>query len=148
VREQLARSLHADYLDHVGPDDDGYQRPWAMLSDEERESTRRQAEELVNNLADAGYDLVPLRQWGSSIDIDPADVERLARDEHHRWRDERVKQGWRLGDQRDDTARTNPLLVPWEALEEPGREANRGTIRAIPALLARAGLELEARRRT
>jgi hypothetical protein len=147
VREQLARSLHADYLDHVGPDDDGFQRPWALLDDDERESTRRQAEQLVNNLADAGYDLVPLRQWGSSIAIEPADVERLARDEHHRWKQEREAQGWTYGERRDDTARTNPMLVDFESLDAESQESNRKTIRAIPALLARAGLELETRNR-
>jgi len=118
-----------------------------MLSDKERESSRRQAEQLVRDLADSGYDLVPLRQWGSSIEVDRAVCERLARNEHDTWRELREADGWRYGERRDDTARTNPLLVAWDDLDEETRDSNRATIRAIPALLARAGLELEAQRR-
>lgn len=147
VREQLARSLHAEYLERVGTDDDGYQRPWSQLTDGERESSRRQAEQLVSNLSDAGYDLAPLRHWGTSTPVDPSDLELLAGEEHKRWKADREAQGWTFGDQRDDAAKRNPLLVPWEQLPEPDREANRDIIRALPALLARAGLELETRDR-
>lgn len=148
VREQLARSLHAEYLERVGTDDDGYQRPWSQLSDEERESSRRQAEQLVSNLSDAGYDTVPLRHWGTSTPIDPADLERLAKAEHDRWRADRESQGWRWAERRDDALKTNPLLVDWADLPEADRESNRDVIRSIPAMLARAGLELETRNRT
>jgi hypothetical protein len=147
VREQLARSLHAEYLERVGVDDDGYQRPWSQLSDAERESSRRQAEQLVSSLTDAGYDTVPLRHWGTAVPIDPADVDQLASEEHGRWRADRVAQGWTFGAQRDDSLKQNPLLVDWDALPEADRESNREVIRSIPGLLARAGLELETRNR-
>ena len=147
VREQLARSLHAEYLERVGIDDDGYQRPWSQLADHERESSRRQAEQLVSSLTEAGYDTVPLRRWGTAVPIEPEDVDRLAADEHRRWRADREAQGWTWGAARDDTLKHNPLLVDWERLDDEDREANREVIRSIPSMLARAGLELEPRNR-
>jgi hypothetical protein len=48
--------------------------------------------------------------------------------------------GWTWSEQRDDTARTHPYLVPWSALPEAVKELNRVAIRAIPTELEAVGL--------
>ena len=55
--------------------------------------------------------------------------------------DERRADGWTLG-ARDDKARTHPSLVPWDELPESEKEKDRDVVRAIPDLLAAAGLTI------
>ena len=45
---------------------------------------------------------------------------------------------------KDPVAKTHPLLKPWEELGEVDRERDRGSIRELPGLLARAGFESSA----
>ncbi|MEZ5117751.1 MAG: NAD-binding protein [Candidatus Nanopelagicales bacterium] len=142
VREQLARSLHEDHTARTGSGA-GLHRAWRELSDDERESSRRAADGVVDGLAGLGYELVPLRRWGVvTVSLSDRDVDLLAAAEHERWRSERTRAGWTYGPVRDDATRQNPLLVPWGELEESAREQNREGIRAMPALLARAGFEV------
>ena len=146
VREQLARAIHEDYLVVVGLTGEGVARPWHEITDVERESSRRRAEHLCQQLSSLAWDLVPLRHWDVPPPLDPAVVEALAIADHERWRAERTAAGWRHGPTRDDSARTNPALVAWDELPEEIREQNRIGVRALPDQLARAGLELERSR--
>src|SRR5690606_9508624 len=101
VREQLARSIHEDYV--ARGRSGGYQRAWDDLTDVERESSRAAADAIVDRLASIGVELEPLRRWGG---VDAAfsddEVERMAADEHERWRAERTAAGWTWAATRDD----------------------------------------------
>ncbi len=142
VREQLARAIHEDHTARAGHDG-GLHRPWDQLDDAERESSRRAADGIVDTLADVGFELVPLRRWGAAeVPFTDAEVERLARVEHERWRAERQAQGWRHGPSRDDDAKLNPLLVAWVDAPAEAQAANRDAVRTRPGMLARAGFEL------
>jgi hypothetical protein len=147
VREQLARTMHEDHVAAAGIAAHGLNQAWQDLSDRDRESSRRRADHLCNQLGSFGWDLVPLQHWGTTIALDPELVDRLAADDHERWRADRTAEGWRHGATRDDAARTNPLLLPWDELPEDARERNRDAVRVLPDQLARAGLELEPSRR-
>ena len=142
VREQLARALHEDYLARVGADGTGYRRPWEELTDEERELSRSTADGAIAGLGAIGCDLVPLRRWGApAVELTDDEVETLARLEHERWFADRTAAGWTWAEVRDDQKRTNPLLLPWDELPEATRGQNRGSSRALPGMLARAGFE-------
>lgn len=142
VREQLARTIHEDFLRHAEPSHP-MRRPWDELSDLERESSRSAADGVVERLDEIGARLEPLRRWtGDHGALDDAAVELLAAAEHRRWCDERRAQGWVWGERRDDAARTNPLLLAWDELGEDARKRNRASTRALPELLARAGFEI------
>jgi hypothetical protein len=149
VREQLARSIHDDHVARVGLDGAaaaGLHRRWADLDDDERESSRAAADAIVGRLDAIGAVLVPLRSWQPDDEVFTDDeVERMAADEHARWRREREAAGWVWADRRDDARRTNPLLVDWDALPADAREANRAAIAELPSLLARAGFGIERR---
>jgi voltage-gated potassium channel Kch len=146
VREQLARAIHEDHVARAGSGA-GLHRAWTLLSDDERESSRAAADGIVGRLASIGVSLVPLRSWQLDDSVfTPDELERLASDEHARWKAEREGDGWTWGATRDDVQRTNPLLVDWEALSDDARAANVTAAAELPAMLARAGFGIDRRR--
>jgi voltage-gated potassium channel Kch len=142
LREQLARAIHEDHVSRV-TSGGATHGAWEGLSDSERESSRRAADGIVERLAAVGRALVPIRRLGeAAASLSEEEVDRLAAAEHLRWMDERAAAGWRWGPTRDNEERLNPLLRPWEELDEPVRESNRAATRALPTMLARAGFEI------
>ena len=65
-------------------------------------------------------------------------TETLARDAHETWARQRLAEGWTLGPERDDTRKTHPGLVPYDALPEAEKAYDRNlalqTIRIVVAL--------------
>ena len=143
LREQLARSIHEDYLARVGADGGGaLRRPWDDLDDDQRESSRRAADGIIDGMDAIGFDLVPLRRWGGSgVELDEPSLDHIAQREHERWMADRKAAGWTFGTTRDDERKRNPLLRPWDELDDAAKESNRAAARALPAMLARAGFE-------
>ena len=150
VNESVARAVHADYVrrerdaGHTVADNPSMV-PWEELPEDLRESNRRQADDIGAKLRSVGRTIVPLQDWAREPDaLCAEEVELLARAEHERWMRERLEQGWRYAPGVKDIARrTSPDLVGWERLTEGARELDRGAVRAIPALLASAGLTME-----
>lgn len=148
VREQLARSIHEGHLARTGSATAGtaprlHQR-WPDLSDDERESSRRAADAMLEQLHAIGCEPVPMRRWGSSDRVLTDDeVDRIAATEHARWKAEREGTGWTYGPVRDDTAKHNPLLVAWADLDPTAQEQNRAGVAELSTSLARAGFEIQ-----
>jgi len=69
----------------------------------------------------------------------------LARMEHLRWVEDRLRQGWYLGPRRDVAGKRSPYLVPWDELSEEVRDLDRDSVRAIPRLVAELGLSIVRR---
>lgn len=65
-------------------------------------------------------------------------IEKLAEHTHDIWAQQRYKDGWKLGDVRNDGQKTHPCLVAYDQLPESEKEYDRatvlGTIRAMLAL--------------
>lgn len=144
IREQLARAVHEDYLAHLPPDAPmtPLHRPWADLTDDQRDDSRRRVDGIVGDLASIGCELVPLRRWGAPAMIfTEAEEDQLAQREHRRWFDDRTAAGWTWGETRDDEAKHNPLLVPWEQLPPEEQAVNVEEVKDLHLLLARAGFE-------
>ena len=70
-------------------------------------------------------------------------IERLAENNHDIWAQQRMRDGWTYGPQRDDAKKQHPDLVPYDQLPESEKEYDRkmaaGTIKAILALGYRIG---------
>lgn len=147
VREQLARSLHDDHVARTGTATGGsYHGSWDSLDDALRESSRSEADGLIMQLRSIGCEPAPLRHWGQSDRVlDDDEIDRVAAGEHARWMTEREAAGWTWAARRDDDARHNPLLRPWQELDEVDRTRSRDAIAALPAILARAGFEIQRR---
>jgi hypothetical protein len=98
---------------------------------------------MADQLMAVGYRLGPLLDWGADVtSFTEEEVEEMSRLEHERWLAERRDEGWRYGEDRDDTALVHPDLVSWDALPEHRRDINRRLVRARPGLLAAAGIQV------
>ena len=141
--EPVARAIHESYL--VRRAEDGQRRPesargWEDLSDALKDSNRAQAADISTKLASIGCSIVradgPTRFGGFTS----SELEELSRQEHDRWVDERRAAGYRRGPR---GPRTSPDLVGWGDLDEARRELDREAVRAIPDVLAAAGMAIE-----
>jgi hypothetical protein len=148
VREQLAESVHEDYLAHLDPATpaSSLAQPWSQLSDADREQSRKRVDGIVADLDALALDLVPLRRWGApEVTLTDAQVDQLAARDHQRWFDDRTAAGWTRGEVRDDAAKRNPLLIPWDELPEDAKSFNLATARELLPMLARNGFEAATR---
>lgn len=70
-------------------------------------------------------------------------LETLAFNTHEVWSQQRLKDGWRYGAERNDKEKLHPGLVPYEELTEVEKDYDRNTSReALKAIIA-AGFTIE-----
>ncbi len=148
-RETLARAMHEAYLLQQGgtgraPESNPALVPWEELSEELKESNRRQAGDIGRKLAAIGCELRALRGWEADpFELAPQEVELIAQMEHARWLEEKRVAGWTYAPgHKDPKERTNPNLLPWGDLTEATREMNRSAACEIPTFLASIGFEI------
>jgi len=141
--EVLARGVHESYRERrrraLGIDDPSL-ADWEALPETLRSSNRDQAAHFVEKLHTVDCDTV--RYEGREpppFTFTPREVETLARLEHERWMNERIRQGWHQGPRRDPATRMTPYLVDWEQLSTEVQDLDRDAVREMPAQLARAG---------
>ena len=67
-------------------------------------------------------------------------LEVIARVNHDRWAAERISQGWRYGEERDEARKLQPNLVPYEHLPEGEKRIDVEGAKAIVAELIRLGI--------
>jgi TrkA-N domain/RyR domain len=149
--ELLARAKHEEYVRSelargVTSERNASLLAWSLLPESLRESNRRFADGIGLKLHATGCAVgpAPLIHGGSDGFAFSADeVEALARDEHERWTGDLIRDGWRPTDgPKDPERKLHPLLVSWQELPEEEREKDRGPIRDLPDILARAGLRI------
>ena len=70
-------------------------------------------------------------------------VDFLAKNTHENWAKERIKRGWKYGDQRDDRRREHPCLVPYEELSESEKEHDRIAVKELLRTLILLGFRIE-----
>ncbi len=54
-------------------------------------------------------------------------TEKLSRNAHEVWAQERLAQGWKFGPERNDARKEHPSLIPYEQLPEPEKVYDRNT---------------------
>lgn len=146
--ETIARTIHQDYVRRrlsrgAAPGSDPALSAWEDLPEGLRESNRLQAADIRAKLDAIGYEFVPITDWDAEpFELSGQQVETLARREHNRWCNERLRTGWRHGPVRDTHAKLSPFLVPWEELREDVRDLDRDAVRLIPSILATAGFAI------
>jgi hypothetical protein len=149
--ERLARALHREYVERErakgrSSKDNPSIVEWHELSEEKKESNRRQADHAEVKLRAIGCSMheAPPGTTPTPIQLatKPDEVDILARLEHNRWNAEQVFEGWTKGDTRDVVARRHPDLDDWGRLTDDAREKDIETARRLPALLAEAGFEV------
>lgn len=73
-------------------------------------------------------------------------TEKLAENTHEVWSAGRIAQGWTYGEQRDDTKKTTPCLVPYSELPESEKEYDRNTALQTLKLIIELGYEIKEKK--
>jgi RyR domain-containing protein len=138
----LARALHNRYRQYA-PKDGQANVPWEQLSEDFRDSNRRQLVHIPAKLSSAG---VELESWLRSADKNPqtatlpgggdlladeALIEKLAILEHERWMADRRINGWRYGIKKTPEKRLHSDLVPYEDLSAASQSYDRLVIETL-----------------
>jgi voltage-gated potassium channel Kch len=145
--EQLARSIHADYVakSEARGETEAENKsmvPWGKLPKDLRDANVAQAAGIGAKLEAINAVVVPESGEASDFGFTPEEVEGLAELEHKRWMNERTAQGWSYGPKRDNRRKIHPDLQEWDALDEDTREKDRDAVRAIPGILREAGYQI------
>jgi hypothetical protein len=128
---------------------------WEGLDEPGKEAVRSQARDIPVKLRIVNCVIAPLSDWdAAAFTFTAEEVEALAIEEHDRWCRERRADGWTLAKFPDEPAdagqlmeqakrrKKTPYLVPWEQLPPDVADFDRLSVRAIPAVLASAGLQV------
>lgn len=119
---------------------------WQELDESRKNSSRDQAHHIPIYLRKVGCAIAPLRDWeAKEFTFTEAEIELLATAEHERWNRERSADGWTLADEKNVERKKTPYLLPWQQLKKlyPDiAEFDAIFIRAMPAILASAGLQI------
>lgn len=71
--------------------------------------------------------------------------EMMAKNTHEIWAKQRMSQGWRYGESRDDQRLLHPDLVPYEELPDGEKEYDRATSMEAIRLILSLGYRIEKR---
>ena len=71
-------------------------------------------------------------------------VESLAQNAHDVWAQQRISDGWKLGAQRDDNAKTHPCLIPYADLPESEKVYDRVMVEQVIRAALALGYRIEA----
>ena len=145
-RDILARAIHERYRQNqqgIKPPGDPAMQPWGDLAEHLRASNRQQADDIESTLQHIGCGVRPATGPTPALFIfTNEEVEAMAGVAHEHWMVERRRAGWSSGPERDVTRRITPYLdVSYADLPEAVKEWDRQAVRAIPEVLAAAGLE-------
>jgi TrkA-N domain len=119
---------------------------WQDLDESRKESSRDQARQIPIHLRKVDCAIAPLRDWeAKDFTFTDSEITLLAIAEHERWNRERIADGWTLADKKNVERKETPYLLPWEQLKKlypETAELDPMSIRAMPAILASAGLQI------
>lgn len=144
--ETMARLIHSFYCDVTRKTRPGEAvQDYDSLSEEMKDSNRRQARGIPNKLSHVGCFLRPAGTHGLGEPVTaftPTDIEMLAHIEHDEWMGDKIRHGWTYGPVRDNKNRKNPYLIDYDSLDEETRELDRNTIRKMPETVRACGYEI------
>ena len=143
--EQLARSIHSAYVAMEAahgrtPATNPSMVPWESLPEDLRQANIAQAAGIGDKMEAIGAIIVPESAGAPEFQFTGEEVERLAEQEHERWMRDKLSQGWRYGQPRDNERKIHPDLA---ALGRPQRgRQGQGPQRdpTLPGHPARRGL--------
>ena len=149
IHEVLARAIHDNYVTaQTALGETSATNPslagWGELSESLREANRAQSRHIGAKLRSIGCAIAPISDLDADVfQFSSQELELLAEAEHQRWMDETRRAGYRFGPgPKDSVRKIHPSLLPWGDLSEGEKEKDRAATRAIPGLLALAGLQI------
>lgn len=70
-------------------------------------------------------------------------TEKIASNVHDVWARQRLSEGWRYGEIRNDSKKTTPCLVAYDALPETEKEYDRNTAMETLKVIIKLGYRIE-----
>ena len=70
-------------------------------------------------------------------------IELMAKNVHEVWAQSRIKQGWTYGEERSDTLKQHPCLIPYEELPEIEKAYDRDTALGTLKLIKKLGFKID-----
>jgi hypothetical protein len=150
--EMLAPILHQDWRDNLPPEEKGgyYDVPYEDLDQEGKAANVAAALRIPATLELAGFVLEEGEATSEEEKAVSGFLTRylvfLAEEEHKGWEEQKRTEGWTYAPQRDNTNRTQPLLVPYSELPDKQKDKDRRTIQNYPKYARAAGFKIVARR--
>ena len=144
--DELARALHAHYLDRSSPAAQGQTdalTAWFDTPENIRDANRSAMAHTPIMLASEGLAMERAQSGAPRFDPSPDMLERFARIEHRRWMADRIDRGWRTGDARNDALRIHPSLVPYEDLSAGEQQKDRDAVQTLLTVLQGAGWQVQ-----
>jgi RyR domain-containing protein len=143
--ESVAQAIHERWRQEAIANGD--EAPaWRELDESRKASSRDQARHIPAHLRAIGCVIEPLTdRQATAFSFTDSEVKALAVAEHDRWNRERAADGWTLAPEKNVARKQTPYLLPWEQLNEryPNIAAMDAVfVRALPAILAAAGLQI------
>ena len=143
--EPLAQAIHERWRQEAIANDETAPT-WQDLDESRKNSSRDQARHIPVHLRKVGCAIAPLRDCeAKDFTFTDREIELLATAEHERWNRERIGDGWTLAEKKNVGRKETPYLLPWKQLKKlyPDiAELDAVFIRAMPAILASAGLQI------
>ena len=155
--EKMSVAIHSDYLKEMtanGNTDHPSAVLWEELPEEMKESNRNQARDIAYKLKSIGYEYDSGDTPFPSIEkFDKKTVLLLAQNEHIRWWNEKIENGWKYAPLNTaidkDTAikemrktKCSHLLTEWENLEKQEQDKDIKVVENIIPLLKSIGLRV------
>jgi len=143
----LGRAIHERFLEEQRgkrPADAREMKPWVELDEDLKESNRQQADDIPNKLRGIGCGLEPAKpgEVPPLFAFTAEELNLMARLEHERWNQEKLRAGWRFGPVKNNEAKTTPYLVDFDRLPPDVQQWDIAAVAAIPDLVRRAGLRV------
>lgn len=145
--ENMAKQIHANYNEAQRQANANTLPDWDALDDTYKYANIRAAKGVFAKIQQFGYlcrdaNLPPKPGYTEVTAFPPESIELLAIQEHDSWMQSRLDDGWTYGPIRDNAKKIHPLLIPYDALDEPEKEKDRNNVRNAFPLLHSAGLKV------
>lgn len=118
-------------------------QPWESLRSDLKASILERVDFIAEQLDAKGMRAVSKERLPPGVTpikkFTPKQIEVMAEMEHGRWCVNKLLSGWRLGEKKDDKAKTHPDLIPWDLLDDLTKEKDRVYVESIPDLLDEQG---------
>jgi hypothetical protein len=137
----IAKALHNDYLKNQSSDQNS--QPWDKLSEYYRKENIRLAENIPLKLFRLGLIIEKNCDSIKSYAFSDDEIEILARWEHKRWNQSKIKDGWRYNPARNEAGKLHDRLLPWESFSDDLKKSDRNSAKVIPGILNGVGLSVK-----
>lgn len=149
--ELFARAQHAQWLrtqqaKGITLEQKPTLKAWEDLDEVQREVNRRFADDIQHKLELVNCMLVPMPlrdPTEARFCFSRDDLELLSQEEHARWMDDKLANGWRYGAQRNDANKIHDQIKPWAELNEENRQLDRDAVSQLPQTLELAGFKIQ-----